>query len=260
MTAKEKLVAVAAGEVGVKENPAGSNRVKYNTWFYGREVSGSSYPWCCAFVCWCFAQAGLSQLIRKTGGCTTMMNWFKGKGRLVPARQAQPGDLVFYQFDADAYADHIGIVEKVTSTGVVAIEGNTSVTSNDNGGAVMRRSRKWGVIMAVARPEWGSVKESLPQSASPTAPSSEGASGENKKEEIEMTKSEVEAMVAEAVKAALEPKRYHKVSELPWGRDAVERLREAGIIQGDGRSEINLTDADLVTVAMVDKLAQRIKQ
>lgn len=251
MTAKEKLVAIAAGEVGVKEKPAGSNRVKYNTWFYGREVSGSSYPWCCAFVCWCFAQAGLSQLIRKTGGCTTMMNWFKGKGRLVPARQAQPGDLVFYQFDKDAYADHIGIVEKVTSTGVVAIEGNTSVTSNDNGGAVMRRSRKWSLVMAVARPDYESVKE-----------------------EAEMTEKDVKDLVSktvkelsqnivqacEEVKAALTPKRYHKVSELPWGRDAVERLREAGIIQGDGKNEINLTDADLVTAAMVDKLAQRIKQ
>lgn len=69
-----------------------------------------------------------------------------------------------------------------------------------------------------------------------------------------MTKEEVKALVAEAVQAAVEPKRYHKVSELPWGQEAVERLREAGIIGGDGKHEINLTDADLVTVAMVDKL------
>lgn len=245
MTAKKKLVAVAAGEVGVKESPAGSNRVKYNTWFYGREVSGSSYPWCCAFVCWCFHEAGMDELIRKTGGCTTMMNYFKGKGRLVPTRQAQPGDLVFYQFDKDSYADHIGIVEKVNKTGVTAIEGNTSLTSNDNGGAVMRRSRRWGLIMAVARPDYESVKE-----------------------EAEMTEKDVKALVAEMarelsqnivqscaeVKAALEPKRYHKVADLPWGWDAVERLRAAGIIQGDGKNEISLTDADLVTVAMVDKL------
>lgn len=50
-----KLLAIAQAEVGVTEWPADSNKVKYNTWFYGKEVSGSAYPWCAAFVCWCFA-------------------------------------------------------------------------------------------------------------------------------------------------------------------------------------------------------------
>lgn len=91
-----------------------------------------------------------------------MMNWFKAKGQLVPVRDAKLGDLVFYQFDKDSYADHIGIVEKVSKTGVTAIEGNTSVTSNDNGGAVMRRNRKWSCIMAVARPDWSLVSQESP--------------------------------------------------------------------------------------------------
>lgn len=162
MTVAEKIVGMAQKEIGVTELPAGSNKVKYNTWFYGREVSGSSYPWCCAFVCWVFNEAGCLSLLRKTGGCTTLMNWFKGKGRLIPAKEARPGDIVFYQFDKDSYADHVGIVEKRTSAGVVAIEGNTSVTSNDNGGKVMRRNRKWGVIMAVARPDWSSIDNNKP--------------------------------------------------------------------------------------------------
>lgn len=50
-----KLVKIAESQIGVKESPAGSNKVKYNTWYYGREVSGDAYPWCCAFVEWCFA-------------------------------------------------------------------------------------------------------------------------------------------------------------------------------------------------------------
>lgn len=57
-TAKQtaaRLVEIAMSQVGVKENPSGSNKVKYNTWYYGREVSGSAYPWCCVFVEWCFA-------------------------------------------------------------------------------------------------------------------------------------------------------------------------------------------------------------
>lgn len=51
----DMVVATALAEVGVKESPKNSNRVKYNTWFYGKEVRGASYPWCMVFVCWCFA-------------------------------------------------------------------------------------------------------------------------------------------------------------------------------------------------------------
>lgn len=51
----DMIVATALAEVGVKESPKNSNNVKYNTWFYGRTVSGSKYPWCMVFVSWLFA-------------------------------------------------------------------------------------------------------------------------------------------------------------------------------------------------------------
>lgn len=53
-TAK-RLLEIAQSQVGVKESPANSNTVKYNTWYYGNAVAGSAYAWCGAFVCWCFA-------------------------------------------------------------------------------------------------------------------------------------------------------------------------------------------------------------
>ena len=49
------LVSIAKSQLGVTEYPPNSNRVKYNTWYYGKSVSGSAYPWCMVFVCWCFA-------------------------------------------------------------------------------------------------------------------------------------------------------------------------------------------------------------
>lgn len=210
MTAAERLLAIAQKEVGVTEHPAGSNKVKYNTWFYGREVSGAAYPWCCVFVCWVFHQAGLGSLVRATGGCTTLMNWFKSQNRLVDPKSARPGDLVFYQFDTDAYADHIGIVERVTNTGVVAIEGNTSVTSDDNGGAVMRRSRKWNTMMAVARPDYERA---------------ERAAGERTEEGDEMTET-----------------RYQKLEELPqWAREDLQTMADRGVLQGDGKGSLDLS-------------------
>jgi peptidoglycan hydrolase-like protein with peptidoglycan-binding domain len=54
VTAK-MVIDTARAELGVVEKPSGSNKVKYNKWFYGRDVSGPKYPWCAVFVCWDFA-------------------------------------------------------------------------------------------------------------------------------------------------------------------------------------------------------------
>lgn len=46
------VVYTALGQVGIKESPANSNKVKYNEWFYGRNTSAY---WCATYVCWLFA-------------------------------------------------------------------------------------------------------------------------------------------------------------------------------------------------------------
>lgn len=43
----DKLLELGRSQLGVKEAPAGSNNVMYNTVYYCREVSGPAYPWCC---------------------------------------------------------------------------------------------------------------------------------------------------------------------------------------------------------------------
>jgi len=58
----DMIVKTALHQVGVKESPRNSNKVKYNTWFYGRVVQGDKYPWCCTFVCWCFAHVEAPEL------------------------------------------------------------------------------------------------------------------------------------------------------------------------------------------------------
>ena len=57
VTAK-MVLDTARAQLGTKEKPAGSNNVKYNTWFYGHPVKGDAYPWCMVFVCWLFAHVG----------------------------------------------------------------------------------------------------------------------------------------------------------------------------------------------------------
>lgn len=59
----EMLVATAKSQIGVKESPKNSNKVKYNVWYYG---SNRSAFWCCTFVCWLFAH--LMQPVKKPTG------------------------------------------------------------------------------------------------------------------------------------------------------------------------------------------------
>lgn len=166
-----KVLAVATGEIGVKESPAGSNNVKYNTAYYGQAVHdglwGTKFPWCAVFVWWCFREAGLSELFYaggKTASCTTLWSWFKGKGQTVPIGQAQSGDVVFFNWTRGpkgTVANHVGIVESRSGDTLTTIEGNTAVGNDGNGGAVMRRTRKANVVLAVARPSYQTAK--LPQ-------------------------------------------------------------------------------------------------
>ena len=55
---KEEILTLARSQIGVREDPMGSNRVKYNTEYYGMEVRGRQYPWCCVFQWWLFHAPG----------------------------------------------------------------------------------------------------------------------------------------------------------------------------------------------------------
>lgn len=158
-----QLVAMAASQIGVKEIPSGSNKVKY--WdAYAPHWNGS--PWCDRFVSWCGYQIGASDIIGKYEYCPYHVNYFKKKGWwLDRSAKPQAGDIIF--FANKGTACHVGIVEKrISASKVQTIEGNTSTTSNDNGGKVMRRTRTYGsvgsswYILGFARPVYGSESSS----------------------------------------------------------------------------------------------------
>lgn len=145
------VIDISVGEIGTKESPPNSNKVKYNTWYYGREVSGSAYPWCMVFVQWCFSQAGIEMPV-KTASCGALLNAARNAGEAVYS-DYKPGDVVIYDFDRDGTTDHCGIVESVSGSTVVAIEGNTSTGSDSDGGEVMRRTRNIYQIAGAWRPK-----------------------------------------------------------------------------------------------------------
>ena len=153
MTA-DKILNIACREIGVKESPANSNRVKYNTAYYGREVSGGNYAWCAAFVWWCFREAGASSLYyggKKTAYCPTLKSYHKTQA---VSGGYQPGDVVFFNFSGGKNAAHVGICESWDGSYITTIDGNTGTGNEANGGAVMRRRRHKKYIVGAYRPTY----------------------------------------------------------------------------------------------------------
>lgn len=154
MTVQE-VIRKASAEIGVKESPPNSNNVKYNTAFYGKNVSGASYPWCCAFIWWLLSTSGIT--IPKTALCASLGDWFKKNGQWYTSPQV--GDIVFFKFNSNArWTNHVGIVTGIRGKEIETIEGNTSVNSDDNGGSVMARRRS-SHIVGYGRPKYSDQTE-----------------------------------------------------------------------------------------------------
>lgn len=141
MGERQRMAATAAAEVGTLEQPKNSNRIKYNTWYYGREVEGSAYPWCAVFVSWCAAQAGIgTDTVPKMAYVPYITSFYQKQGRYFAKAGYQPqaGDLAIFGSNS-----HIGIVESADGQYVTTIEGNTSASGNNsNGDGVYRKKRR----------------------------------------------------------------------------------------------------------------------
>lgn len=152
MATAEKILEIARSQIGTRESPANSDNVKYNTAYYGREVSGK-YPWCAVFVWWVFREAGAPELYYgggETAYCPTLMSFHKKQA----VTDYRPGDIVFFNFSGRSSAGHVGICESWDGTYITTIDGNTGSASEDNGGAVLRRRRHKKFIVGAYRPEY----------------------------------------------------------------------------------------------------------
>lgn len=148
--AYSSVLACAKSQIGVKESPANSNNVKYNTWYYGHAVRGQGYAWCAVFMYWCFDQVGIKKNLKglqNPAYCPSWVAWAKKEGRWHSTPKV--GALVIFDWQHDGGADHIGIVESVDlkNRRIVTIEGNTAIGNDSNGGEVMRRTRLMSQVL-----------------------------------------------------------------------------------------------------------------
>lgn len=148
----EKLLEVAAKEVGVMEQPLGSNRgprVDEYLRSVGLDPTKGSWPWCAAFCYWCFRTA-LSDIYvpldpkieipPRTAG--VIDHWSKTRGyKYGPNTNPIPVG-AFFLIDEGHGLGHMGIVEVVNKDVLTTIEGNTNEDGSRNGVGVFRRKRR----------------------------------------------------------------------------------------------------------------------
>lgn len=165
ITAKQVLK-WAKSQIGYKENPPGSNKTKYGKW-YG--LNGQ--PWCVIFIWAAFYVLGATHLFyggKKTAFAPTLYDYMKKKKRIY--KNGKKGDVVFFDWNRNGTPDHVGFLYKKVGATYYVIEGNTSLTSQDNGGKVMLRKRYRGNILGFGRPDYAKPKKTTKEKAKKKLP------------------------------------------------------------------------------------------
>ena len=112
----QAVVDIAKSQVG---NVGGQ---PYWSWF----GFTSRVEWCACFVSWCYGQMGLSE--PRFSACQAQgIPWFQSHGQWGGPDYANiaPGDAIFFDWDLDGRADHVGIVVGTDGSRVYTVEGNS---------------------------------------------------------------------------------------------------------------------------------------
>lgn len=136
-----KHIEVAISQLGVEEQPRGSN--------WGEDIKkyllsvGITFPasWCMSFVYWCVKKSlegtGNINTLYRSGGVLNVWNHTtKEKKHINP----EAGDIFIMDFGKGL--GHTGFVERVEGDIIHTIEGNTNDTGSREGYEVCRRQRK----------------------------------------------------------------------------------------------------------------------
>ena len=86
----------------------------------------SRVEWCACFVSWCYGQMGLSE--PRFSACQAQgIPWFQSHGQWGGPDYANiaPGDAIFFDWNSDGKADHVGIVVGTDGSRVYTVEGNS---------------------------------------------------------------------------------------------------------------------------------------
>ena len=155
----QAVLAAAKKYVDAKYKEGANNESIFGAW-YGEDHES----WCAMFVSFCFFEAGALPLIagiqspKGFAYCPDAVIHFTTTHQLVPVAEAQAGDIVFFNWDGQHLAEHVGLVvsndpaHKLLTT----YEGNTGApgVNQSNGDGCYEKQRQYQFVVAVARPKW----------------------------------------------------------------------------------------------------------
>jgi hypothetical protein len=144
--------------LGMRESPADSNRCPITAEF------GLVGPWCMMAVSLAFKHGAGMILGEQTPApwafwpgrgfayCPAFEAWAKSRGYWQGRGTPRPGDVALYSWTGGAVPEHVGIVERYVGGGQFdALEGNTGLGNDSNGGELMRRRRYLTQTVGFAR-------------------------------------------------------------------------------------------------------------
>ena len=260
MTVIDKVLSIAAAEVGYLEkksnsnldsatNNAGSNN--YTKYWRDVKPSYQGQPWCAAFVTWCFEKAfgksNATKLLKHYPYvyCPTMASLFTLYS--TPKR----GDIVIFK-RGGTYA-HTGIVESVSGNSITTIEGNTSGGSTiiANGGGVCRKTYLLANLPGTkfCRPNYESIEsEELTMSQY-----------EELKELISNLTEENTKLKKQVDELRMQNGYYNYIDDNMNAnyRPTIQRLVNEGIIKGNEKGELKLTNDMMRSIVFCDRMINR---
>jgi hypothetical protein len=117
-----RALAVAQGEIGVAEEPSGSNDGPRIRDYRAADGSSAGMPWCATFVSWAAKSVGapIGENGQGYASVADIEAWGRRTGRYVPVtEEPRPGDIVLYG------SRHVGLVESVgPGDHLTTVEGN----------------------------------------------------------------------------------------------------------------------------------------
>lgn len=164
---KKKVRQIYTSQLGIREKQPNSGPDVEKYLHYVNLSKGN--PWCAAFVCWVYGQAGIDN--PRTGwspGLFTAKNviWTRMKLKVesgtlkASAQSSMPighiglpttGDVFGIYFPEKGRIAHVGFIDQWGDSWLITVEGNTNESESSEGDGVYRKRRLTRSIYRVAR-------------------------------------------------------------------------------------------------------------
>lgn len=146
------LLSLATKEIGIREEGTNTGK-RVREYQATTSIEGTGWPWRAGFICWLFREAAKQLPLPfkrpTTAAAFGFEEWGRENGLTVvkQPKKVKRGEIVVYGFS------HVGIAETDSddSGTFTAIEGNTNAAGEREGGSVMRKRRKVGLVRSVIR-------------------------------------------------------------------------------------------------------------